>query len=160
MRNRPFRQRGLIRSICCLLICASSWKGPLPMIHHHAVRDSLSAHREAHLHVFHSEEISDESWHWHIVLPTAAGEPTDDSHHTATIAGDLLMPPAGDSSSHFTMSELRGEFSGWSALMTSLGHFDVSNRRSVSEVLDADRSPLNRMLSRSCLCSVTGVALV
>lgn len=160
MRNRPFRQRGLVRSICCLLICASTWKGPLPMIHHHSMQDSQSAHREAHLHVFHSEAISEDCWHWHIVVPAAAGEPTDDTHRSATVAGDLLMPPAGDSSCHVTISELRGEFSGWTALLTSLGHCDVSNRRSASEVLDADRSPLNRMLSRSCLCSVTGVALV
>ncbi len=63
------RSQTTAQQILCLLLCLSTWRGPVPMLHHHdAFQDSTQ--RERHEHQFHDEDCCQYSGlHWHFGNP-------------------------------------------------------------------------------------------
>ncbi len=60
-----------LHTFVCILLCIGSWRGPVPVIHHHAQYDSEV--RERHEHRFHAEMTGccelESDWHWHLAIP-------------------------------------------------------------------------------------------
>jgi hypothetical protein len=65
-----------LHTFVCILLCISSWRGPVPVVHHHAQYNVEVCER--HIDRFHAEtaecpeNVSD--WHWHLAIPGDEGE--------------------------------------------------------------------------------------
>lgn len=71
-----------IQTFLSLLLCALSWRGPVPVLHHHDEFSADTTAMRTHEAAFHpgASGKNPREWHWHFVVPGAlpAGEPLSD----------------------------------------------------------------------------------
>lgn len=154
------RSQTTAQQILCLLLCLSTWRGPVPMLHHHdAFQDSTQ--RERHEHHFHELECRHCSGlHWHFGNPKdVTGRemlPGEDDHvpvDTASFASSsIILTQVLQSGLMFPLSD------GMSSVIDSVGtiHRDPKTVKSL-------RTPgtfLASLLVDAPLVAVTGVCLV
>ncbi len=81
------------RQLLCALLCVCSWRGPVPMVHHHDQLAEQSVVRRSHLCVFHDDAWSDScnDWHWHLVTPVSAPAENPEASETYLIQEFLSL---------------------------------------------------------------------
>ena len=85
MAARTVNAHRRIQIFLSLLLCVLTWRGPVPMLHHHEEFAGDTAAIQTHEAVFHpgSPGKDLQEWHWHFVVPAAlpVGDPL--SHRTS-----------------------------------------------------------------------------
>lgn len=86
------QHRGIWQKTFCLLLCVCSWRGPVPVVHHHdQLLDNAGLH-QSHLNTFHADEDPEACclWHWHLAMPDAVPTDSKPSSPASKTAPDLI----------------------------------------------------------------------
>lgn len=168
--NRARRQFGRATRCLTLLLCAATWRGPLPCLHIHGSDSGAAATPEMvrHLRAYHTGPDADEDAHWHIHLlfpwhvfhsdetPGDRHAPVDPLLAQQTIV-DRAGPDAGSVSAFFSL-----QFWTWCtprpAFACNAAPSTLNDVR--GPVGDSCDSFLTTMLRAAPLSAVTGVALL
>ena len=155
--NHSLRRRQLL----CALLYVCSWRGPIPIVHHHDQLSDKEAVHQSHVVVFH-DQIEDEQcdqWHWHLITPSAIPD-ENRSVPTTYFAQDLLSLACTSAlqTDATAMSTTSSGFVSPSLVETELWSVVLMN----TETIAADAAPsfLASLMPSACLVAVTGVCLI
>lgn len=168
-----------LQRLVCVLLCICSWRGPVPILHHH---DEFAGHRElreAHLLVFHESggvreangkqpdrdqpdgQQSDGDWHWHIIVPTSlpSDGQTDQQHDAAAKWLSLELGCAMafrldcKASSEFSLLVMDNTF-------TAHDQYSQFEHQPARPAYQQPASDFGARLNGTCLSALTGVSLI
>lgn len=157
----PHRKASRMHSLVCIVLAICSWRGPVPVLHHH---DQYSAEsRLQHLAVFH-ETSADcaggcKEWHWHIAIPgsTDSSEGTPSQQVPVDVC-TLAFCVALDSSSLNSVLEL--PLQNWLNFQSESFGTKLPVPKQACVLPDQWPSFLSDQLCSVDLSSLTGVALI
>ncbi len=161
MKSSHNRRNSLSTSsrLLCAVLCAVTWRGPLPCLHDHvagpqviSVGTALADHCER----FHAEVQRETclGWHVHVLLPWATPEPQENGEQAPVdplVKCEVLLT---DSAVPTVCGGLFTELWGDATLVPC-----DSIRPALLDDAQVANSFLNSLLQSVPLCAVTGVAL-
>lgn len=159
--SAALNQSSRLHTFVCVVLAICSWRGPVPVLHHH---DQYSADlRQQHLAIFHetsaeSAGVCDE-WHWHLALPGDA-DPTQDcsSKNVPADVYTLAFCVALDGNSQSMAFE--SLVFQWMNCQTVSGISPEPVRDQASLLADQQQAIFTDRLCLHDLSSLTGVALI
>lgn len=153
--------RGALRQMLCLLLCACSWRGPVPVMHHHDQMPSQPAVQQSHLAVFHSDadDTGSADWHWHFVLPQSLPTDLPDSPATRTVPEFLSLACCFVMGGELLNTATIPEF--WKQAVVATEFPLVLNvRQAADRDPDRPRSFLSSLSTAVPVVALTGVAVI
>ena len=146
--------------VICLVLCAATWRGPVPWIHEHPTDAAIAADPSLarHLASYHAgRRQAEPGWHWHILLPFSRCPCTDPDQEPASPEDPLSVYGALLSTGASSISP---------AASCQAWHVDIVDIALFSAVGGAahesrGKAPnfLGSLLQSAPLRAVTGVAL-
>lgn len=165
--------RSAWQRLLCGLLCVCSWRGPVPVAHHHDQLSSRQDMQRSHVAVFHAAAAAPgeaqavqadlNEWHWHFVLPDSL--PTDKPGTPAERAVPELLSLACCVALHGDLLTSDSVPHCWSLAAWSLAGADF--RQELLTTLPLLQSHRQRPVSflaslqaSAPTCALTGVAII
>ncbi|MCA9081473.1 MAG: hypothetical protein KDA58_12995 [Planctomycetaceae bacterium] len=152
------RSRLAVR-LLCLLLCAATWRGPLPWLHQHADAANAGLHEAQtveHCRQYHGNGLATvcSDWHWHVLLPWTQGAQDNEQtpvDHDPLIRAEIVVSTGAIDTAAFDFAH--SLLTGLVVEASSIDRLDSATQA------EPGRSFLNSLLQSVPLRTVTGVAL-